>query len=120
MPTRRGRGFAHASVPPDFVRHGRASTAPTLPLPLQGERVGGGGPIRTLGVRGEAPSSRPSPPEGGEGAQAFCQKSHAIALRTSPGMTRRDYNLISPRLMLCPSVAATVLAGRPEAAISTV
>ena len=39
---------------------------------------------------------------------------------TSPGMTNWDYNLISPRLMLAPSVAATDLAGRPEAAISTV
>src|SRR5215472_5019546 len=48
----------------------RSNVAP--PLPLQGERVGVRGPVRALGVRGWAPSSRPSPPEGGEGARTAC------------------------------------------------
>ena len=38
---------------------------------------------------------------------------------TSPGMTDR-YSLISPRLMLSPSFASTVLFARPCASISTV
>jgi glycosyltransferase involved in cell wall biosynthesis len=85
--------FVRVARPSNLIA-GEAGRAPALPLPLPEvgparlrhqndaqvgqarpawERVGVRGAIRESGVRGETPSSRPSPPEGGEGAQTHGQ-----------------------------------------------
>ena len=66
------RNAAALGVPGLVVVHGTVPEALALPLPaLRGERVGvrGGSTNAASATRGEAPSPRPSPPEGGEGAR---------------------------------------------------
>jgi tripartite-type tricarboxylate transporter receptor subunit TctC len=92
------------------------STQFALPLPLQGERVGVRGRLHELRARGETPSSRPSPPEGGEGAHTLCSPNIRFLLQRALGTICLTFILA---LSLTPAHAETYPARPIRVVVST-